>query len=636
MTITKSPRAIAVEAMPLNPLMLAVAGDPSTPAGARYAGSWGDDYRQLLDWTEKHELQVLHLISTAKPIRIPVGSVDGKSIKYKTVNVALGEPVKVFLQTVANPDPDDTSVFSDDRGAFDVVTDDGRQRRRDAIVAIARLRWIADEFVRTIWQEIKDSTVRKMTLRERLLAYGPQAGKSAARHVEGANTRVYSPHPAGRKYIDGEILAPWLTEAFVNALTGDVPWFDDHGEAVPLYLRPDVAGENVDLADDHTILVNNVRSKEASVPTPLRIAAMQRRKLLAKTDKAGNPVYTPHSLAQTLGISSDSLLNSLYYTEIIDEVREAVDRNQRDEGGVALKLAVTGRDCICYGFDRNNKRTLLSPTQQITIWGELLKAFSVEALSDTGIPDNDITRKILRKIKTDVLAGTDYIDMVKPVRETRSVIASKAAAEKMGLSEESTKPAVEKKKAEVPVTHATAAPAQTSSHRPATDIREALLAKARSYRIKLPNINVLTEQKRDRAVALAVALAVAEYYETADPTVFDRFPVLAEAVAPPSSQSSKSGRRLVAAKIAKSPWSAGDRAKEILANALDLAEESGVVIDVETDAEQQLKDLITVHLKGEVVDVAAANKLLDDAITEYTTSPRHQFFGVHVREFLFA
>jgi hypothetical protein len=433
--MNKSPRAVLVESTPLSPLQITVPGDATTPAGSRYASTYGNDYRQECAWSEKHELQLLHLMATAKPLR--EATKTGNKLSYRTVAMVPSETLAVFVQSVPKAEvdasDDASSYFSDDDGYFNVVTDDGRQRRLDARVGNERLRWIAQQFVAPLWTETTDVNIRSELLRERLYVYGGvEDEKLAARYVDGADATTLPPRANGGTYSDGEILAPWLTRSYVDALMKQ-SWFDEDGDAILLALRLDVRGEDVNL-NDASVLLNNIRGKEASVPTPLAVKAKQYQALLSAVEDDGKGgtrfKYTAYTLAQELKCSPDSVRNVVFYCELLDEIRAAIDAGQ-----VALKLCVTGRECICYGFDEDGERALLTRDQQKQIWDALLKAFAVEAGSEAGIPDNVTTRAILRKIKADVLAGTGLEGGGKARREGRaSVAASKAAAERVGVT----------------------------------------------------------------------------------------------------------------------------------------------------------------------------------------------------------
>jgi len=147
----------------------------------------------------------------------------------------------------------------------------------------------------------------------------------------------------------------------------------------------------------------------------------------------------------------DGIYNHLYFLDLHEDVQAAIESEQ-----IALKLAVTGVDCICYGFvDEGNKRELLTPVQQLKILRNLQYAFRD---SSVGIPDNDITRAILAKIKGRALTGMGYRTTRPAVyqlriealqasqevlsREAATIAAALRAAVNMGLIKDTKLPEV--------------------------------------------------------------------------------------------------------------------------------------------------------------------------------------------------
>lgn len=615
-----SPRAAGVAQHPLDPLLLTVPGDATTPAGGRYANTFGNDFRQMCQWSPQHELQLLHLMATAKPVKMTW--TDGTRQRSKIVNVP-AETVAVFLQTVAKKDATTQTFQAEDDTYFDVVADDGRQRRLDAIVGNARLRWIADTFVLPIWADESDPDKRRIALRNRLLAFGPDGGKETAKVVSGAALSSLPPLPPGvAPPHEGDDVAPWLTAALVDKLTGAVNWFNSDGEAICINLRCDVRGEDVDLFNT-AVLVDNLRGKEANVPTPMRVKAMQYQALLeAKDPLTGDLKFTSSSLAAELNTSASNILLALDYLKVCDEVRDAVDRNHRGEGGVSLKLAVTGRESICFGFDDKNERHLLSEKQQLSIWGELLKAFSVED-ADDGIPDNVGVRKILKKIKTDVLKGTQFDPVKAPEKKpTKSEVRVAEAAKKAGVVLEeggtaavATTPAPSSR-SQRPATSAHGAP--VPPHR--IDIRDKLQKKASAWKINLVTVAQIADDKRERALVVGAAVAVAAYYN-GDSSLLCRFPALEEVLGgvkaatngtPVVADSSEpSGRRARTVSKVRSPFEAQeiDHINETIDVALTKWEAGGG--DSDEDSEKVYAALIS------SMGASAAEVLSDTAEPEF-------------------
>lgn len=678
MSLKKSPRAAAVESTPQLPILITVPGDDTTPAGHRYNDTYGNDFRQLVEWSEDHERQVLQLLATAQQHQIPVH--NGMSIEYRTFNVPV-EAIAVFLQSVPKAEAvadDIKKYFSDSDGCFNIVTDDGRQRRLDAVEVNRRLVWIADTFVRALWAEKTDATERRVALRNRLLTYGTDAKITA-----GADPKTLPPLPRGVDAATaravGAPAAPWLTDAFVDKLVGTVAWFDDNGNPIPLALRVDVRGENVDLGDA-SVLLNNIRGKDASVPTPLHVQAKQYQKLLAARDKDGELRYTSATLAKELGCSNDKINNALYYTEIAQEIRDAVDA-----GRIALKLCVTGRDCICYGFvagDNRGGRQLLTRDQQLAIWGELLRAFSVEASGEEGITDNAQTRAILRKIKSEILAGTPWADSTKSASPRKSLEASKAAAARVGLGGAGAGAAVDTSALDAmktplskiasgdsdddndadddsDTTSSTKKPAASKPPAASTlplagrtapvTIRAALATKARLMKATLADFVATDRDADEDGLVLAVADAVAAVYEGGDPrALFARFPVLLEALG--SGGASGAGGGPATAKKprsaatptsrssgAVSPLQRQQNLKDAVARAIEMVEE--------------VRGAVTEGAIGKMLNAAAdevcggsapAEFLVDAAAllkvnaADFDTAPRQDDLANHIREGLYS
>lgn len=649
--MNKSERARQIEASPLSPLQITVPGDDTTPAGHRYASTYGNDFRQECAWSEKHELQLLHLMATAKPLREVVPAKPGVKLSYRVAAMVPAETVAVFLQSVpkADAEADDKALyFLDDTGYFNVVTDDGRQRRLDACVGNDRLRWIADTFVKPLWSEEKDVAERAKKLRERLYAYGGVAVDEddrpvAATYTKAADPRTLPPLASGGRYEVGEVLAPWLSRAYVETLLRQA-WFDDDGDAYILSLRVDVRGEDVDLADSE-VLLNNIRGKEASVPTPLAVKAKQYQALLSAVDaETGEFKYTPYTLAQELKVSPDGVRNVTFYCEIIGEVRDAIDAGQ-----VALKLAVTGRECICYGFNDEGERSLLSRMQQKQIWDALLTAFAVEAGSEAGIADNRYTRATLKKIKSEVLAGTTYEGGGKARKGGASVAASKAAAERAGVdtsalddmskplsrvakedseredagedSHDTTPPA--KKRASKPDNYSTSTPKKQP-----LNIRAALAVKATQLKMQLDHFDAHERDADEDGLVLAVADAVMAVSEGADvAATLKRFPVLLEALLV----------REVSKTAPSSPFAKDDKVRDIVARAVEMA---AAAVGEGTLTKALVQSRVNEAAEAEMADcpaeiVVAASAMLDAASVDFDDKPLAATLENHIREYLY-
>lgn len=619
----KSQRALDVEMTPINPLLLSVAGDATTPAGAKYADSFANNYRQLVAWSSEHEVIALSLLSTARPWVHPSVGV---------VNVPVGDADGVFIMSCP---ADERGALRDRQGnGFHLLVDDGRQRRTIAIWLNKVLKWIAAEFVATAWRDKQTDGERRAELYNRLVAYGKVA------HVDGADIKNYPPQPYRRELVDGEFVAPWLTESVAEALTGSVPWFTDEGTPILLFLRIDVRGEDVDVMTDDKLLVDDVRMQDAKVKTPLHVKAAQYGRLLAVKDEKGVPKYTVLSLADKLHVSPDTVLRTLYYSEICDKVRKAVD-----DDVVSLKLSVTGPEAICYVVDKDGKRRLLPVEKQEEIWVELCKSFSFELGEGGNIPDNATTRGVLRTIKKEALQGTEFAEFKerKQERETRSVAASKAAAERRGLDSQGeergggegadTAPSKKapKKPPHVPVTSKLTAPAPA-----VVDIRASLHSAAKTLKLKLEKVELPAKPSKDeRDLCLGVAFAVAAFYDGDDAPI-RRFPVLADAIG----VGAKKGRKTRAGYVLSvSPLTTDEeRVKHVVDEVLNRWE-AAEGHDAGADAaalESVVNDAATSVLGDDVaaeVVVAAASKL-KELVDGFEASAKDRFFLVAARETL--
>lgn len=631
MSVTnKSQRALDVEMTPINPLLLSVAGDATTPAGAKYADSFANNYRQLVAWSSEHEVIALSLLSTARPWVHPSVGV---------VNVPVGDADGVFIMSCP---ADERGALRDRQGnGFHLLVDDGRQRRTIAIWLNRVLKWIAAEFVATLWRDKQTEGERRAELYNRLVAYGKVA------HVDGADAKNYPPQPYRRDLVDGEFVAPWLTESVAEALTGTVPWFTDEGTPILLFLRIDVRGEDVEVMTDDKLLVDDVRMQDAKVKTPLHVKAAQYGRLLAVKDEHGQPKYTVQSLADKLHVSPDTVLRTLYYSEICDKVRKAVD-----DDVVSLKLSVTGPEAICYVLDKDGKRRLLPVEKQEEIWAELCKSFSFELGEGGSIPDNATTRGVLRTIKKEALRDTEFAEFKerKEARETRTTAASKAAAERRGLDSQgeergggagddaadaapSKKPP--KKPTHVPATSTLRNPVPASA---VVDIRASLHSAAKALKLKLDKVELPAKPSKDeRDLCLGVAFAVAAYYDGDDAPI-RRFPVLADAIG----VSAKKGRKTRAGYVlSSSPLTTDEeRVKHVVDEVLNRWE-AAEGHDAAGDAaalEGLVNDAATSVLGDDVaaeIVVAAASKLRQMA-AEYEASAKDKFFLVAAREALWA
>ncbi len=333
------------------PQQITVPGD-DTEAGQRYAKTFANDHRARLDWSDKHELQILHLLSTSRR-------------DVSDYNVP-AEPLSVFL--IRRSDGVGLRLNGE---RFDLVTDDGRQRRRDGMVLNERLRKIAADY---------EADIVNGTLYEALTKPGHKP--------------------------------PWLTATFAEELaTG--PWFNPDGSPCLLAFRVDVVAEDPDL-DDPAILLDNVRRKEASIPTPLPALAKQYTSLLGA--KRGGVALFPHitKLAEKIGKSPQHVRSVLDYEKLDPVLKDAVDKQT-----IGLGLAVVGPDCIAFVTVDGEKKPLPCEAQ-VAVYKELAATYAVEL--DDGIPDNKTTRKGVALIKERLGFG-----VAKTVAKTVAVVKTEAA-----------------------------------------------------------------------------------------------------------------------------------------------------------------------------------------------------------------
>lgn len=635
--MTKSPRAIYLESNPLPPAAISVAGDASTPAGARYAGTFADDYRQDISWGPEHERVLLSMVTSAR--------------RVGGFNVPDGDAARLFVVPLAE---ELSGCFSDDAGHFDVLFEDGRQRRRCSIVLEERLSWLRPRVLK-IWKAEASPAARA----EKLCAELAALGQVRAGHLPGQLAAKDLPPTANDlDVVLGDYAAPWLTEAFAEALaTGD--WFDEDGDSVPLALKVDVVSESPDLANDDSRLLGNLLRKEASVATPIAQRARQYQRLLDVRDVDGSAKYTVHGLAVRIGVGHDMVANALNYARISKTIRSAVDA-----GVIALKLAVTGRDCICFAFDKAGTRVLLSVERQDVVFGRLVDAFGPEAREPGGVPDNASTRAVLRKIRGEVLEGTQFNDGAASV-ERPTQVRARAAAERVGVAIDADmmKPldriaadearAADAKDADAAKTKPDKAGKAPASRQDdavalplpatATPLRKALEARAGASAGRVGAVDLRGEGPWSFAsadVALAAGLAVARALG-GDSSMLLRFPSLCDAVAAATPAAVKSASKTAAASAAATAGhttSIEDLAREVVATLVTMWE-----AEKEKGRDTKMSSLIfpaAMQACGDDVDddvTAASKTLLARALSDYEslTTRRHDDIAVHVRETAF-
>jgi hypothetical protein len=529
----------AVTAAVYLPQQIVVPGD-DTEAGQRYAKTFANDHRAKLDWSDKHELQVLHLLSSST----------------KRGNYCVpAEPLSVFL--VCNDD----GTLAEDSRRFDLVTDDGRQRRRDGMVLNERLRQIAADYA----SDIVDGT-----LYDALVARAPRPD--------------------------------WLTATFAEELaTG--PWFNADGSPCLLAFRVDVVAENPDL-DDPSILLDNVRRKEASIPTPLPALAKQYTSLLGA--KRNGALLFPHitKLAEKIGKSPQHVRSVLDYEKLDPVLKDAVDKQT-----IGLGLAVVGPDCIAFVTVDGEKKPLPCEAQ-VAVYKELAATYAVELVD--GIADNKTTRKGIALIKERLGFG-----VTKTVAKTVAPRAVVATAAKVAVA---SPPPSMGRSTEAILT------ADEVSNVPSPPRPVAVSPPAPPTPTRLDQLRALTHPTVTAIVAFldgktTLAAVEATLMAVNVPTTKAK-PIVAKTAPTPAS--------IIPSTAFSSPFARAEAAKAQILTVLDTVER-----DVGDLRSVPIADFETTMLRSGLVDDEAIARLRG-VIAAYSkpTTRRHVDIGVHVREML--
>jgi len=548
----------AVTAAVYLPQQIVVPGD-DTEAGQKYGKTFANDHRAKLDWSDKHELQVLHLLSSST-----------RRGQY----CVPAEPLSVFLLN------GDNGTLHHDSARFDLVTDDGRQRRRDGMVLNDRLRQIAADYA---------SDIINGTLYEALTK--PDAARPA-----------------------------WLTATFAEELaTG--PWFNVDGSPCLLAFRVDVVAENPDL-DDPVILLDNVRRKEASIPTPLPALAKQYTSLLGA--KRNGTLLFPHitKLAEKIGKSPQHVRSVLDYEKLDPVLKDAVDKQT-----IGLGLAVVGPDCIAFVTVDGEKKPLPCEAQ-VAIYKELAATYAVEL--DDGIPDNKTTRRGIALIKERLGFG-----VAKNVAKT---VAPKAAATTAAKVATAPSPLPTGRSAEAAST--TDEASNVPSPKPVPVVSSPTPAPQRLDQLRTlthPTVTAIVAFLDGKTTLAAVEATLSEGPPTI--SVSDVEKMLANTASPAEmarrrqisrERLSKTTVELPPAPALSSPFARAEAAKAQILAVLDTVER-----DVGDLRSVPIADFETTMLRSGLVDDEAVAKLRG-VIAAYSkpTTRRHVDIGVHVREML--
>jgi hypothetical protein len=541
----------AVTAAVYLPQQIVVPGD-DTEAGQRYAKTFANDHRAKLDWSDKHELQVLHLLSSST----------------KRGNYCVpAEPLSVFL--VCNDD----GTLAEDSRRFDLVTDDGRQRRRDGMVLNERLRQIAADYA----SDIVDGT-----LYDALVARAPRPD--------------------------------WLTATFAEELaTG--PWFNADGSPCLLAFRVDVVAENPDL-DDPSILLDNVRRKEASIPTPLPALAKQYTSLLGA--KRNGALLFPHitKLAEKIGKSPQHVRSVLDYEKLDPVLKDAVDKQT-----IGLGLAVVGPDCIAFVTVDGEKKPLPCEAQ-VAVYKELVATYAVELVD--GIADNKTTRKGIALIKERLGYGAAVVAKPRTATATATVpkVPGRGFAEGILSADELNNIRILDAAAPPKPATPTIISSQPPPQPPPTSSR-------------LDQLRALTHPTVTAIVAFLdgkTTLAAVEATLTAERVTNANVPakMKVKPVAAPTPAPTPAPAPTIPSTALSSPFARAEAAKAQILTVLDTVER-----DVGDLRSVPIADFEATMLRSGLVDADAIAKLRT-IITAYSkpSTRRHVDIGVHVREML--
>lgn len=539
----------AVTAAVYLPQHIIVPGD-DTEAGQKYGKTFANDHRAKLDWSDKHELQVLHLLSSST---------------RRGDYCVPAEPLSVFLVS------SDIGTLTEGPSRFDLVTDDGRQRRRDGMVLNDRLRQIAADYA---------ADIVNGTLYEAL-------------------TRVGVKQPA------------WLTATFAEELaTG--PWFNADGSPCPLAFRVDVVAENPDL-DDPAILLDNVRRKEASIPTPLPALAKQYTSLLGA--RRNGALLFPHitKLAEMIGKSPQHVRSVLDYEKLDPVLKDAVDKQT-----IGLGLAVVGPDCIAFVTVDGEKKPLPCEAQ-VAVYKELAATYAVELVD--GIADNKTTRKGIALIKERLGYGAAVVAKPRATAKGKAVVApGRGFAEGILSADELNN--IRILDAAAPPKPAT--PTIVSSQPPPQPPTTSRLDQLRT--ITHPTVTAIVAFLDGKTTLAAVEATLTEERVTNAqvPTKTKVKPVAAPTPAPTPAPAPAIPSPLL------SPFARAEAAKAQILAVLDTVER-----DVGDLRSVPIADFETTMLRSGLVDEEAIARLRG-VIAAYSkpSTRRHVDIGVHVREML--
>ena len=392
----------------------------------------------------------------------------------------------------------------------------------------------------------------------------------------------------------------WLTATFAEELaTG--PWFNAEGSPCLLAFRVDVVAENPDL-DDPSILLDNVRRKEASIPTPLPALAKQYTSLLGA--KRNGALLFPHitKLAEKIGKSPQHVRSVLDYEKLDPVLKEAVDKQT-----IGLGLAVVGPDCIAFVTVDGEKKPL--PWEaQVAVYKELTAAQAVEMVD--GIPDNKTTRYMITMIKERLGFGVAKVSSPKAAAKAK-VAAAPPPPPSTGRSTEAAPTTDEASNVPSPPSPSSSRHVAVSSPTPAPQRLDQLRT------LTHPTVAAIVAFLDGKTTLAAVeAMLTAVPMSGSVPAKTKAKPVVAPIPAP--------------ATAPLSPFARAEAAKAQILAVLDTVER-----DVGDLRSVPFADFEATMLRSGLVDDEAIARLRG-VIAAYSkpTTRRHVDIGVHVREML--
>ena len=409
------------EAPYLDPTKLVVAGDQSTEEGKALAGTFLNDGRANLPWSEDHERIVIGLLTGSTLVNMvqrvgandapPVGWTKGdvgtyggveKTAYRKSVMVTDGAPVLVFYQG----DDDNHTV----------VAHDGRQRRRAAIELNRRLGWLAN-----LLDGVADGKISKPKRRNTLIKIGHAHAKGSDWDTIVSDDKIELPKDAA-PYSSPEVgdSLNWLTDSFAKAVTGSEDLGEQgkkgwlyvekdsdgnpvHVRAYEAWMKINVCGTNIDPTDPFTLL-GNVTAKEAQVKTPPSLLAEQIDRILNArmnpNDPTSEPLYSREAVREKFKMSEGTLENYELIRGLCAEVAALIDA-----GEMSMNFAVGERESAFITWPAKSKRSVIPFDKQRLILDHLLLKLASDSSTDKVRFKGPAALAEGKKIRDAVLSG---------------------------------------------------------------------------------------------------------------------------------------------------------------------------------------------------------------------------------------